>query len=130
MFLLLCHFRRSSCASSMLDLSAIEQLASSQQAFLQDFESQHLLISALLNFVDSPDYMIGVKAMDTLLVVCALPDQSAAVNAVQGTPLCSVITDRLTKLYQVKRFGRGKCVFLKHPEPRFLNVFFISVGRT
>lgn len=38
--------------------------------------------------------------MDTLLVVCALPDESAALNAVQGTSMASQIANRLVKHYE------------------------------
>ena len=59
--------------------SETSQLSESFDSWLNNFQ----IVSALLNFIDSADYMVGMKAMDALLVTCALPDKAAAVNAVQ-----------------------------------------------
>ncbi len=56
-------------------------------------------MSALVNLLDSADYMVSLKAMDALLVVCALPDGEAAANAAEGTDLAEVVGGRLAALY-------------------------------
>lgn len=92
--------RRSSAASSVIDLSHIEELALSQKAMFDQFQSRHLLVSALLNFLDSADYLVSIKAMDALLVVCALPDEISALNAVQGTEMLPTLVGRLVRLFE------------------------------
>ena len=52
-----------------------------------------------MNLLDSADYMVSLKAMDALLVVCALPDGEAAANAAEGTDLAEVVGNRLAALY-------------------------------
>lgn len=69
----------------MIDLTHIEQLVSPVKALLENFESSHLLVAALINLIDSADYMVSIKAMDNLLVAIGLPDDVAAQNAVRGT---------------------------------------------
>ncbi len=49
------------------------------------------MVSALVNLLDSADYLVGMRAMDALLVVSALQDEEAAHNAVSGTPMQKVI---------------------------------------
>ncbi len=60
------------------------------------FLISHLIVSALVNLVDSADYLVAVKAMDALLVVCGLPDEEAAENAVRGTPLTQIVGKNIT----------------------------------
>lgn len=62
-----------------------------QFAVLFFFLISHLIVSALVNLVDSADYLVAVKAMDALLVVCGLPDEEAAENAIRGTPLTQIV---------------------------------------
>ncbi len=71
------------------------------KALLENFESQHLLVSPLLNLLDSADYLVSVKAMDSLMVVCSLPDEAAAVNALTSgsPPLAKSLAGRLCQLF-------------------------------
>ncbi len=63
------------------------------------FSTSHLVFSALVNLLESADYMVSLKAMDALLLVCALPDEEAAANAAEGTDLAEVVGTRLAALY-------------------------------
>jgi len=89
---------RSSTASSLIDLSKLEETLS-PMPLLEDFESKHLLVSALLNLADAADYLVAVKAMDALLIVCGLNDDRAARHAVEDTPLATYAGQRLATLY-------------------------------
>ena len=91
-------------ASSTMELSVmpfLENVKSTSEVGLsasqplKDYDGRHLLLSAVLNYVDSPDYMIACQAMDALLTVSAFKDDNAAFDAVQGTEICSQTAGRL-----------------------------------
>ena len=108
-----CSSRRSSNASTAADMAHIKKFlestkseceaqasSSPREDLFEKFESQHLIVACLVNFLDSADYMIAYRAMELLLVVCQMRENlGAAENAVQNTPLCAALADRMTALF-------------------------------
>ncbi len=99
-----CSSRRSSNASTTaVDMALIrrmlEEEASRREDLFEKFETQHLVVAALINFLDSADYMVSFRAMESLLAVCQLNEQCSAESAVDATPLCAAVTDRLSNLF-------------------------------
>ena len=108
-----CSSRRSSNASTAADMAHIKKflestkseceahvLSSPRGDLFEKFESQHLIVACLVNFLDSADYMVAFRAMELLLVVCQMRESSgAAENAVQNTPMCAALADRMTALF-------------------------------
>lgn len=99
------HSGHSSRTSSMIDLCHHLEQADSSSGYsssasnrLED-ESSHVVVTALLSYIDSADYIVACQAMDALLNVSAFDDLAAADNAVQGTALCSQLSDRLSSLF-------------------------------
>jgi len=77
---------------------------------LKDYDGKHLLMSAVLNYVDSADYLVSCQAMDALIAVSAFKDDSAAFDAVQGTDVCGLSARRLGDLLSAL-----DDVYLAHP---------------
>jgi hypothetical protein len=103
-----CSSRRSSSASTAaaaVDMARIRrmllegEISSGREDLFELYESQHLVVASLVNFFDSADYMVAFRAMESLLVVCQLDEKSSAQNAVEGTPLCRALTDRLASIF-------------------------------
>ena len=120
--------RRVSRASSTLELSILPFLEKETERASQpliNYDGKHLLLSDVLNFVDSADYMVScqvskfldpfrterntpikyqnkpkfvvyLQAMDALITVSAFGDDDCAYDAVTGTALCDVTTGRLS----------------------------------
>lgn len=81
------HVRRKGCGA-LVDLAALLPVGGSGGG-------RHLIVSALLIYVDSQDYLASRKAMAALVAVCALDDPEAAEDAVEGTRLCAAIVSKL-----------------------------------
>ena len=108
-----CSSRRSSNASTAADMAHIktflefsksecevQALSAQREDLFEKFESQHLIVACLINFLDSADYMVAYRAMELLLVLCQMRENSgAAENAVQSTPLCAALAGRMTTLF-------------------------------
>jgi hypothetical protein len=62
------------------------------------YQSQDIVVASLVNFFDSTDYMVAIRAMESLLVVCQLDKKSWAQNTVKGTPLCWALKYRLSSI--------------------------------
>ena len=78
----------------------VQALSSLREDLFEKFESQHLIVACLVNFLDSADYMVAFRAMELLLVVCQMRESSgASESAVQNTPLCTALVDRMTSLF-------------------------------
>lgn len=92
--------RQSSHSSSSLDLANIEKLAINVNEVLDNLKTQHLLASALLNYLDSADYLLACTAMEALLIISGVNDDNAALILVRGSLFCSSISSRLLNLYR------------------------------
>ena len=56
--------RGSSKSASTVDLANIEKLAINVREMLDTLRSQHLIVTALLNYIDSADYILACTAME------------------------------------------------------------------
>ena len=82
-----------------LHMATIERLATNVTAALSALQSRHALAAALANYLDSADYLVGLQAMEALLVVAALESDVAAQVLVQGSPLLPALLGRLDTLH-------------------------------
>ncbi|XP_040573325.1 FHF complex subunit HOOK interacting protein 2A [Lepeophtheirus salmonis] len=109
--------RRSSSCSNCTDWRKSLDFMEENLIENMNLESQHLVLSALLNYVDSPDYLIASQSMEGILTVLSLPDSEAArsvlnsnVQDIENTssdissttmiPLSSIIIGRLVDLFE------------------------------
>lgn len=82
-----------------LHMATIERLAINVTAALSALQCRHALAAALANYLDSADYLVGLQAMEALLVVAALDSDVAAQVLVQGSPLLPALLGRLEALH-------------------------------
>ncbi|XP_023342087.1 protein FAM160B1 isoform X2 [Eurytemora carolleeae] len=89
---------RSSRSSSMINLKQVDCLALNVIKALGEVRSKHYLATALLNYLDSPDYFISCRAMQNLINISGLEcDESA--NALLEN-LVNSINSRVSSLFQ------------------------------
>lgn len=90
---------RSDSTSPAPYLLNIEKLAINVRAVLNGLKNKHLLCAALLNYLDSADYMLACSCMEALLLVAALPSDLAAQALVTGSAFIPTLMSRLEILY-------------------------------
>ena len=83
-----------------LDMANIERLAINVQAALSNLENNHLMASALLNYIDSADYLLSCTAMESLSLIAALDNDLAAKALVMDSPFVSSLLSRLCSLFR------------------------------
>ena len=66
---------------------------------IDDLESKHLLLTSLLNYIDSADYTMSYKAMEGILIVTSFHDEIAARNAIKQNYFPKKIIERLIYLF-------------------------------
>ena len=69
---------RVSTAGDTLDLANIERLAINVEAALNNIQNKHLIATALLNYLDSADYLLTCTAMESLSLIAALDNDLAS----------------------------------------------------
>ena len=77
----------------------IEKLAINVKDALASLQNKHLLASALLNYLDSADYMLQVTAMESLSLVSMVESDMAAKTLVVDSPFLTTLVSRLITLY-------------------------------
>ena len=76
----------------------IERLAINVRAALDCLRSRHALAAALTNYLDSPDLVVALQAMEALLAVAGLESDLAAGALLEGSPLLTTLQERLNCL--------------------------------
>lgn len=89
---------RSSRSNSSINLDQIGMLTINVKEVLENVKSRHYLASALLNYLDSSDYLLACTAMRNLLLLSALDNETSAHALVTGSPFLGLITARLISL--------------------------------
>lgn len=82
-----------------VNLVNIEKLAINVKDALASLHSKHLLAAALLNYLDSADYLLSCSAMESLLLISGLESDLAAQALVTGSPFMSVLISRLVTFF-------------------------------
>ena len=82
-----------------INMHNIERLAINVRAALDCLASRHTLAAALTNYIDSADYVLGLQAMEALLVVASLESDMAAEALVTGSSLLPSLLQRLEQLH-------------------------------
>jgi len=85
--------------SQTVNLVNIEKLAINVKDALASLHNKHLLGAALLNYLDSADYILSCSAMESLLLVSGLESDLAAQALVTGTAFMSILLGRLITFY-------------------------------
>ena len=82
-----------------VDLVNIEKLAINVKDALASLQNKHLLAAALLNYIDSADYLLSCTAMESLALVADIDNDLAAKSLVMDSPFLPILIGRLTGLY-------------------------------
>ena len=82
-----------------VDLVNIEKLAINVKDALASLQNKHLLAAALLNYIDSADYLLSCTAMESLALVADIDNDLAAKTLVMDSPFLPILIGRLTSLY-------------------------------
>ena len=90
---------RTSRTGKELNMHNIERLAINVRAALDCLASRHTLAAALTNYIDSADYVLGLQAMEALLLVASLESDIAAEALVSGSSLLPSLLQRLEQLH-------------------------------
>jgi len=85
--------------SQGVNLVNIEKLAINVKDALASLQNKHLLAAALLNYLDSADYILSCSAMESLLLISSLESDLAAQALITGSPFLSMLLSRLTTLF-------------------------------
>jgi len=85
--------------SQAVNLVNIEKLAINVKDALASLHNKHLLAAALLNYIDSADYILSCSAMEALLLISGLESDLAAQALVTGTSFMSTLLTRLITFY-------------------------------
>ena len=91
---------RVSAAGERLDMANIERLAINVQAALSSLEKNHLIASALLNYLDSADYLLSCTAMESLSLIAALDNDLASRALVMDSYFIPSLLSRLCSLFR------------------------------
>lgn len=83
----------------VVNLMNIEKLSINVNDALSSLNSKHLIGAALLNYLDSADYILSCSAMEALLLVCGLETDLAAQALITGTSFLSLLIGRLVDFY-------------------------------
>ena len=83
-----------------LDLANIERLAINVEAAFSNLDSKHLIAAALLNYLDSADYLLSCTAMESLSLIAALDNDLASKALIVDSPFISALLSRLNSLYR------------------------------
>ena len=82
-----------------VDLVNIERLAINVKDALASLHNKHLLAAALLNYIDSADYLLSCTAMESLALIAELESDLAAKALVLDSPFLAALLARLAGLY-------------------------------
>jgi len=85
--------------SQTVNLVNIEKLAINVKDALASLHNKHLLAAALLNYLDSADYLLSCSSMESLLLISGLESDLAAQALVTGSPFMAVLLSRLITFY-------------------------------
>ena len=83
----------------VVSLVNIERLAINVKDALDSLQNKHLLAAALLNYIDSADYLLSCTAMESLALVADIDNDFAAKSLVMESPFLSILLSRLVCLY-------------------------------
>jgi len=83
-----------------VDMVNIEKLAINVKDALESLQNKHLLSAALLNYLDSADYLLCCTAMESLSLIAQLESDLAAKSLVMDSPFLPALTSRLVSLFR------------------------------
>ena len=92
--------RLSQSQGDSLDLANIERLAINVEAALSNLQHKHLIATALLNYLDSADYLLSCTAMESLSLIAALDNDLASKALVMDSPFIPALLSRLNSLFR------------------------------